>query len=589
MRIILRILSYLKNHKLRVFFAYFSLAGSTISFMAMPRLLGESVDSVLDQGSTSFLIWAGLAILGAAVFRGIFSFFDTYMRETLGQRVAYDIRNVMFNHLQGMSFAYHDKQQTGQLMARATADVENIRMFIGMGVLRMSYLFFMTASVLALLLTLDWKLALMSLAFIPFIVGRSFVIGGQLRKIWTRAQERTGELGIALQESLSGIRVVKAFSRQEHENANFSSKAGELAKENLASVRVMATNTPMMAFLFTASTALVLWFGGQQIIDGSFTAGELTQFLLYLAMLQMPIRMLGFMINLISRGTVSGQRIFEILDAVSPVRERPDAIPLDGIQGHVVMDHVSFGYDGASPVLRDVSIEAKPGEVVALLGATGSGKTTIVNLLPRFYDVTEGSVLLDGIDVRTATLESLRNKVGIVQQDVFLFSASIRDNIAYGAHNASDEDVIEAAKAAQLHNFILDLPEGYDTWVGERGVTLSGGQKQRLAIARTLLLDPAVLILDDSTSSVDTRTEHLIRQALESLIQGRTTFVIAQRLSTAKNADQILVLKDGEIIQRGKHEELLAEGGLYSEIYELQLRPQEEAGEAVTARDEASS
>ena len=588
MRTLLRILGFLKAHKKLVVAAYIALIGQTLLFMAMPRLLGESIDQVLEQGSSSFLLYAGLAIVATAILRGAFTFFEHYLRESLAQHVAYDVRNVLFDRLQSMSFAYHDRQQTGQLMARATADVENIRMYISLGVIRMSYLLFMTLTVSGLLLTLNWKLALLSMAFVPIIVIRGVIIGRQLRQIWTRAQEQTGELGIALQESMTGIKVVKAFSRQEYEDRNFSNKARQLAGENLSAVRVQAANNPLMNFLFTAVIALILWFGAQEIIRGRFTAGELTQFILYLAMLQMPVRMLGFMINMTSRAISSGERIFEVLDAVSPVQEKPGAITVDGSQGHVVMEHVSFGYEEASPVLRDISIEAQPGEVVALLGSTGSGKTTIVNLIPRFYDVTAGSIMLDGIDVRDATLESLRRQVGIVQQDVFLFSASIRDNIAYGAVGASEQDVVSAAKAAQLHNFITDLPEGYETWVGERGVTLSGGQKQRLAIARSLLLDPAVLILDDSTSSVDTRTEHLIRQALDSLIRGRTTFVIAQRLSTVKNADQILVLENGRIVQRGKHEELLAQGGLYREIYELQLRPQEEASQTVAARGEAS-
>ena len=588
MRTLLRILGFLKAHKKLVVAAYIALIGQTLLFTAMPRLLGESIDQVLEEGSSSFLLYAGLAIVAIAILRGAFTFFEHYLRESLAQHVAYDVRNVLFDRLQSLSFAYHDRQQTGQLMARATADVENIRMYISLGVIRMSYLLFMTLTVSGLLLTLNWKLALLSMAFVPIIVIRGVMIGRQLRQIWTRAQEQTGELGIALQESMTGIKVVKAFSRQEYEDRNFSNKARQLAGENLSAVRVQAANNPLMNFLFTAVIALILWFGAQEIIRGRFTPGELTQFILYLAMLQMPVRMLGYMINMTSRAISSGERIFEVLDAVSPVQEKPGAITVDGSQGHVVMEHVSFGYEEASPVLRDISIEAQPGEVVALLGSTGSGKTTIVNLIPRFYDVTAGSVMLDGIDVRDATMESLRRQVGIVQQDVFLFSATIRDNIAYGAVGASEEDVVSAAKAAQLHNFITDLPEGYETWVGERGVTLSGGQKQRLAIARSLLLDPAVLILDDSTSSVDTRTEHLIRQALDSLIRGRTTFVIAQRLSTVKNADQILVLENGRIVQQGKHEELLAQGGLYREIYELQLRPQEEASQTVAARGEAS-
>ncbi|MCH8190022.1 MAG: ABC transporter ATP-binding protein [Chloroflexi bacterium] len=588
MRILWRILGFLKPHKKLVLAAYVSLIGSSLLYLALPRLVGESIDQVLDQGDFSFLVYAGAAIVGLTLIRSVFAYFESYLREALSQLVAYGIRNAMYDHLQRMSFAYHDKQQTGQLMARATADVENIRWFVSLAVVRMSYLIFLVGGVGTVMLLTNWALALVTMAFIPVLILRGAIIGRRLRVVWLRAQERTGELTTILQESLSGIKVVKAFDRQDHEGRKFSGKAGQLADEHLRVARIQASNMPMMTFLFTAVTGLVLWFGGREAIAGRLSPGELTQFILYLAMLQMPVRMIGFMINLASRAVSSGQRIFEILDADSPVKEKAGAVALDGIRGHVVLDHVSFRYDAASDVLIDISVEVQPGQVVALLGATGSGKSTIVHLLPRFYDVTGGRVLIDGMDVRDLTLESLRNNVGIVQQDVFLFSATIRDNIAYGAINATDEQVEWAAKVARMHDFIMGMPQGYQTWVGERGITLSGGQRQRVAIARTLLRDPRILILDDSTSSVDTRTEFQIRQALEELMKSRTTFVIAQRLSTVKNADLILVLENGRIAQRGTHEELLAQGGLYREIYELQLRPQEEASQAAAAGEAAS-
>ncbi len=588
MRILWRILGFLKPHKKLVLAAYVSLIGSSLLYLALPRLVGESIDQVLDQGDFSFLVYAGAAIVGLTLIRAVFAYFESYLREALSQLVAYGIRNAMYDHLQRMSFAYHDKQQTGQLMSRATADVENIRWFVSLAVVRMSYLIFLVGGVGTVMLLTNWALALVTMAFIPVLILRGAIIGRRLRVVWMRAQERTGELTTILQESLSGIKVVKAFDRQDHEGRKFSGKAGQLADEHLRVARIQASNMPMMTFLFTAVTGLVLWFGGREAIAGRLSPGELTQFILYLAMLQMPVRMIGFMINLASRAVSSGQRIFEILDADSPVKEKAGAVALDGIRGHVVLDHVSFRYDAASDVLIDISVEVQPGQVVALLGATGSGKSTIVHLLPRFYDVTGGRVLIDGMDVRDLTLESLRNNVGIVQQDVFLFSATIRDNIAYGAINATDEQVEWAAKVSRMHDFIMGMPQGYQTWVGERGITLSGGQKQRVAIARTLLRDPRILILDDSTSSVDTRTEFQIRQALEELMKSRTTFVIAQRLSTVKNADLILVLENGRIAQRGTHEELLAQGGLYREIYELQLRPQEEASQAAAAGEAAS-
>lgn len=582
MRQILRLIGFLKPYKRLVAAAYLTMVGSTLLSLAMPRLLGEAIDRVLAQGKLSLIVYFGLAMIALAALRGVFAFFENYLRESLAQHAAYDVRNALYDHLQRLSFAYHDRQQTGQLMSTATADVENVRMFISFGLLRSSYLVALIIAVSILLFMLNWPLAVVSLAFLPLVMIRGVFIARRLRMVWNRAQQRTGELGTILQESLAGIRVVKAFHRQEHEFRKFSAKAEELYDDNLEAVQVQASNTPLMNFLFTALIGLMLWFGGKQIAQGRLTPGELAQFILYLGMLQMPIRMSGWLLSMYSRAVSSGQRIFGVLDAQSPVKEKQGAVALEKVGGHVTFDHVSFKYDAASPVLHDVSFEAHPGEVVALLGATGSGKSTVVHLLPRFYDVTEGRVLIDGRDVRDLTLASLRRGVGIVQQDVFLFSATIRDNIAYGAVGATDEQVEWACRVARLHDFIISLPEGYRTWVGERGITLSGGQKQRVAIARTLLMDPAILVLDDSTSSVDTATEHLIRGALADLVKGRTTFVIAQRLSTVKLANLILVLDAGRIVQRGTHESLLREtSGPYRQIYEMQLRPQDEAGLAV--------
>ena len=585
----LRILGYLRPYRKSVAAAYVALIGATALFLALPFLIGESIDRIVEADDRVTLVIIGALLLGVAALRGVFSYFETYLREKLAQLVAYDMRNQIFAHLQRLSFAYHDRQQTGQLMSRATADVEAIRWFINLGVLRMSYLALLVIGVSVLLLTIDWQLALMSLSFVPFIMVRGWSISRTLRGIWTRAQEYMGELGMLLQESLSGVKVVKVFTAEGREEAKFAGKARDLYEENLAAVRVQATNTPVLVFTFAALTVFILWFGGHRVIDGGMTPGDLTKFILYMAMLQMPVRMSGFLLNLQSRAVSSGERIFEILDADSPVQNRPGAIELNGARGQVVMDRVAFGYSAASPVLDEISFTAEPGEVVALLGKTGSGKSTIVHLVPRFYDATAGAVTIDGQDVRDLTLESLRRNIGIVQQDVFLFTDTIEANIAYGVPGADRERVEWAAKIANIHEFILSLPHGYDTWVGERGITLSGGQKQRIAIARTLLIDPRILILDDSTSSVDTRTEFEIRRALEHLIKGRTTFVIAQRLSTVKSADQILVLDGGRIVQRGRHEELLEDvDGIYREIYDMQLRAQEEAARPGAAGEVAT-
>jgi ATP-binding cassette subfamily B protein len=430
---------------------------------------------------------------------------------------------------------------------------------------------------------INWRLTLVSFACLPFIGWVAIVLVTKLRPLWTRIQQQMASMGTVLQENLSGIRVVKAFSRQYFEQKKFEKEALILYDDQIRVARIQAFGGPFMTFLTTIASSLVLWYGGLQVLQGHLTVGQLTTFYIYLGLLIPPIRMLGPMVDLTSRGIASGQRIFEILDTQSAVQEKPNAAVLSGITGDVKFSGVNFKYQQMKPnntsgnILEDINLETKSGEMVALLGATGSGKTTLVNLIPRFYDVTAGSITIDGIDIRDVTLDSLRKNVGIVQQDVFLFTGTIRDNISYGAVKASEEDITNATRSAQLHDYITSLPHGYDTWVGERGVTLSGGQKQRLAIARTLLINPRILILDDSTSSVDTETEYLIQQALRELMKGRTTFVIAQRLQTVKDAQQIFVLDKGKIVERGTHLQLLKEGKIYRQIYELQLRAQEEA------------
>ncbi|HUF54078.1 MAG TPA: ABC transporter ATP-binding protein [Dehalococcoidia bacterium] len=575
----------MRPYKARAALLVFCVVASSAAVIAIPQLIrwaidyGIGVEDLNDEptGKDEYLFIAAGALIAAAALRGIFAFGQTYLSEWIGQRVAYDIRNRIYDRLQRLSFAYHDQQQTGAIMSRATQDVEAVRWYISMGVLRGSYVFLVMFLVLALMLVTSWQLALVAWAFVPLIIWRSTVMAFTLRPLWMQIQEGLGKLGATLQEALTGVRVVKAFAREEYEGKKFEAQAQELFDYSYISSRVQAVNGPLMTGIWMAAIAVTLWFGGRQVSNGDINIGELAAFLLYLTILQQPVRVLGWIIMVISRANAAGQRIYEIIDAESAVQEKPDAIALANPQGHVRFENVSFGYDSVAPVLRAIDIDAKPGQVVALMGPTGSGKSTVVNLMPRFYDVTGGGITIDGTDIRDLTLVSLRAAIGVVQQDVFLFSATIRDNIAYGAVGASDEAVEEAAKAAFIHEYIMSLPDGYDTWVGERGITLSGGQKQRMAIARTLLLDPKILILDDSTASVDTETEYLIQQTLQGLMKGRTTFVIAQRLRTVKLADQILVLQDGEIVERGRHDELLAQDGIYRQIYDLELRDQEEA------------
>ncbi len=585
----LRLLKYALPYKRRLFGTWLAVGGLTTFQLLGPWLVAYAIDKGLDvkteggvsvhHGSFHTLWIAAVLITAAAAMRGIFQFWQTYTSEWLAQRVAYDIRNDIYDHLQRLSFAYHDQAQTGQVMQRATQDVEGVRMFVNLGAIRLVYVAALLVTTLVLMLLTDMKLALLSWVFIPPTALIAVRMTSLLRPISFEVQNLQGRLGVVLQENLSGMRVVKAFGREKHEEKKFNAEAENLFKFSYQTNRIQATYAPPLSLVWSLAMVATGWFGAYQILHGNLRAGELAQFMLYLTMLQLPVRSLGWVNMLWARAAVSGQRIYDILDAESAVQEKPDAVELTGLKGHVRFQDVSFGYDAISPVLRHVDVDAHPGQIVALLGQTGSGKTTVVNLMPRFYDVTGGAITIDGIDIRDATLASLRRAFGIVQQDVFLFSATIRENIAYGASSASEEDVVHVAKMARIHDFITTLPDGYDTWVGERGITLSGGQKQRISIARTLLLDPKILVFDDSTSSVDTETEYLIQQALAELMKGRTTFVIAQRLRTVKAADQILVLKDGKIAQRGRHEELIKEEGPYRQIYDVELRDQEEAFE----------
>lgn len=571
MKVLLRLGVFARKYWGLLTLAFLCLIASTAFSLVVPRMLGRGVDVVLSSGDRSFLVIAAFVVIGAAAMRGLTGYGSNFLAQVVSQKTSYDLRNALFERLQRLSFSYHDHAQTGQLMSRATVDVEAVRMFFGMGLLGIPQTFILFSAISAILLTMDWKLALLSLLFMPVIAWRALAVSRKLTPIWLRVQELMGDMGTTLQESLTGIRVVKSFANERGESQKFAADARILYSTEIDATRQMAINMPMMVFMLSLPVSLILWYGGRQVITGQLSLGNLTQFILYLGLLAMPVRRLGFLAQNLSRTVSAGQRILEILDTEMQVKEKPGAVDLGKVKGRVTFDNVSFGYDTMSPTLRNVTFDAQPGQLVALLGGSGSGKSTIANLIPRFYDVSAGKITVDGVDVRDATLDSLRRNVGIVQQDIFLFSATIKENIAYGAVNAGMEDIIAASKAAHLHDFIAALPEGYDTWVGERGVTLSGGEKQRLAIARTLLVNPGILILDDSMSSVDAQTERLIREALGRLIKGRTTFIITHRLPIIKNADLIVMLRNGEIVENGKHDELMAKNGLYHQIYETQL------------------
>jgi len=559
--------------------------------MIVPLFIGDAINNGLHidaatlkvTGDMKLLVFYGLIIIGLSLLRGLFSFGQTYFAEYAGQKVAYDLRNKLYDRIQRLSFAFHDKAQTGQLMSRATQDIEGVRFFLSMVVVRVVNLVVIFVVITVILLRMNWSLTLISFACLPLIAFIAVRFGMVMLPLWTKIQQRFASINTALQENLSGVRVVKAFSRQKLETNKFDEETQHLYDLQIRNARIQAVRGPLFNVLTALASALVLWYGGMLVLSGKLNVGQLTEFYIYLGYLIPQIRVIGPHINMTSRAIASGERIFEVLDTESVVQEKPNARVLFNVKGDVKFSGVNFNYEGAKPalklanILEDINLEAKSGEMIALLGATGSGKTTLVNLIPRFYDVTAGSITIDGIDIRDVTLASLRKQIGIVQQDAFLFTGTIRDNIAYGVINASEEDIVDASKTAHLHDFIMTLPDSYDTWVGERGATLSGGQKQRLAIARTLLIDPRILILDDSTSSVDTETEFLIQQALRELMKGRTTFVIAQRLQTVKDAHQIFVMDKGKIVERGKHAQLLQQSNVYREIYELQLRAQEEA------------
>lgn len=581
MEVIWRIVKMAFSRKREMTAAYIAMIGATTAYLFLPYLFGEAIDQIkvmLEGGNIalqSLLVIVGV-IIGLSVVRGGLSFFQNYFGEAVSQYVSYDLRNRLYDHVQHLSFGFHDKNHTGQVMSRAITDVENIRMFVNMGIVRTPYFMALFVVVAIILVRMDWQLGLASIGFVPVILIISGVVRLRLREAWLTIQDMMADLNTILQENLTGQRVVKAFASEDFENQKYNDKSQEVSEAFIEAEKLRAANNAFTLFAFQLGLAIIILFGGWRVISTDLTIGQLASFVFYMQILAMPVRMSGFLVNSYARAASGGQRLFEILDTESEVVEKPSATKLRRVEGHVRFEDVSFSYEEDKPVLRGINFEAEPGKVVALLGPPGSGKSSVANLLPRFYDVGSGRITIDGVDIRDVTLKSLRQNIGIVQQDVFLFGAGLRENIAYGREDAPLEDVIQAAKIAQLHNFISALDGAYDTEVGERGVNLSGGQRQRMSIARAVLLDPPILVLDDSTSSVDANTEDLIRRAMEEVMKGRTTLIIAHRLSTVHRADEIMVMDKGEIVERGTHQELLGMGGKYREIYELQLRPQED-------------
>jgi ATP-binding cassette subfamily B protein len=536
--------------------------------------LRATLESELAAAPAS-LLTALAAILVFAGLRGVFAFLQAYWAEKNSQAVAYDLRNDLYAKIQRLSFAYHDRNQTGQLMIRATDDVEKVRLFIGQGLLQLVGAVILLSGTVIILFSSNVALAWTAMPILPIALVLFVVFSNLARPMFALVQQKLSALNTVLQENLAGIKVIKAFTREREQQAKFRGAADATMDQAIRVAQLFTFMFPFVFMIANLGQAAILYVGGRQIIAGLLTLGAWQEFSLYLMYLFFPIAQFGFIITQLGQASASAERIFEILDARSDIADRPGAVPLPEVRGHVHFENVTFRYfGGGEPVLKNVSFEALPGETVALLGATGSGKTSIINLLPRFYDPSQGRITIDDHDLRDVTLDSLRSQIGIVLQETTLFSGTIRENIAFGRPEAGLDEIQAAARAAAAHEFILAFPQGYDTHVGERGQTLSGGQKQRIAIARALLLDPRILILDDSTSSVDLNTEAEIQRALERLMKGRTSFVIAQRISTVIHADKILVLDRGEIAAQGRHADLMENEPIYAEIYNSQLLPE---------------
>jgi ATP-binding cassette subfamily B multidrug efflux pump len=542
--------------------------------LVTPLLIGRAIDEGIGPRRLGVIFVMVGWLVGLALARALFTFLQGYLAERASQGVAYDLRDALFERIERLSFSYYDRVQTGQLVTRLTSDVEQIRTFAGSGVVQLANAVVMLIGTTAVLLYLDWQLALVALAIVPIIAVLLVRFVGRIRPLFREVQQTLGMLNTVLQEDLLGVRVIRAFAREDYETARYTSVNDELLEKNLTTVRVFSNNFPFVFLFANLGTLAIIWFGGWQVIGGRLSVGDLVAFNTLLGFMLFPILTIGFLSASISRAGASSQRVFDVLDAPLDVKDAPDASTLLPLSCRVDFDNVSFRYPGsARDILAGVSFTVKPGQTVAVLGTTGSGKSTLVNLIPRFYDVTGGAVRLDGNDVRDVTLSSLRSQIGIVLQETRLFSGTVRDNVAFGKPDATDEEVVAAAEAAQAGEFIRGLSDGYDTVIGERGIGLSGGQRQRIAIARALLIDPRLLILDDSTSAVDAETEAAIQETLDRLMREkhRTVFVIAQRVSTVRDADLILVLDEGSIAASGTHEELLRESELYNEVLGSQL------------------
>lgn len=578
MRTLRRFAAYLRPYPGLLTLLFVTMLGGIAAELILPRLFGMAIDRGITERSVAALgRYIGYLALTAILRAGI-HYGRGYSQERTGQEMIRVLRRELYVRLQRLSFTFYTMNNTGDLMSRLTSDVGAVMEFFGFGLAEMVASVLIFCGTVVMLLLADWQLTLVMIAPIPVLMFFAFRFSGVVGPAWEKIREEMGRLTTALQENVSGVRVVKAFAREGYEIDKFKAHNARTLQANLTRATLEAQTFPVLNFVTGFCLLLLYWYGGRRVYAGEMTIGTFFAFNWYLFGLIWPVRFLGYLTSIAKEAIAAGPRIFEILDATQEIREAEDAQPMPEIKGHIRFEDVHFTFedDKTTPVLKGLNLEVLPGQIVAILGGTGSGKSSVINLIPRFYDPQKGRITIDGIDIRQVTLRSLRKQIGIVPQETFLFSDTVRNNIAFGRPDASFEEVVEAAKAAQAHEFISKLPKGYETRVGERGIGLSGGEKQRIAIARALLTNPRILILDEATSSVDAETEYALQVALDRLMRGRTSLVIAQRLSTVKNAHKVVVLKDGMVVEEGTHEELLQRGGEYTQIYNLQLRPREE-------------
>ncbi|HEY9859877.1 MAG TPA: ABC transporter ATP-binding protein, partial [Candidatus Obscuribacterales bacterium] len=573
-----RVLGSLRAYRWTAIGALLSTLLLTAAYAVTPQLFRWGIDAGIAQKNLQVVLYSAGWMVAAAIARGLFNFGQSFWAEAVSQGVAYDLRNKIFSKIQNLSFSYHDQSQTSQLLTRVTSDIEQIRTFLSTSLMQVISAIVTLVSVAVILLLMNWRLALITLTVVPMAGWLMAQFLSKTSSLFGQVQQQLGDLNAVLQENLFGVRVVKAFVRESTETTRYTMLNDALVKTNMKTIRAIHDTFPFIFLLSNLVTVVVVGYGGAAVIGGRFSIGELVAFNSYLLLILQPILLIGFAAPAIAQAAASAERVYEVVDAKIEIRDRPNAILFNSCVGRITFEHVFFRYPGATTeALKGVSFETKPKELIAILGMTGSGKSTIMNLLPRFYDVTSGSIRIDGRDVRDFTLESLRSHIGIVFQETTLFSGTLYKNIAYAKPGATLEEVIEVAKTAQIHDFIISLPDGYETIVGERGVGLSGGQKQRIAIARTLLTDYNILILDDSTSAVDAQTAAQIQAELDNLIHQKacTTFVIAQRISTVQNADRILLMDKGRLVAQGTHEELMCNSPLYGAILESQVKQKE--------------